>query len=122
MPVSDRSTPAAQPRRNAIETGAQATPQGDALPVDDLPTRADQDLRPSPAIAVATVPQSPVGRPHPAEASAPATLAAPLAGGYPPSSGFPVASASAPAGPAAEPRPRASAAEPQPALPGANEA
>lgn len=122
VPVSVRSTPDAQPRRNASETEVHASPQGDALPVDPLPSSANPVLRPSPATAVATVPQSPVVLPRPAEAAAPATPAAPFAGGNPPSSGLPVASASAPARPTAEPRPRASAAEPQPALPEGNEA
>jgi len=120
-PVPFWSTPAAQPRRNASETGVQTSPQGDALPVDPLPSSADPVLRPSPATAVATVLQSPVGLPHPAEASAPAKPAAPFASGNPPSSGLPVASASAPARPTAEPRPRATVSDPQSAPRGTTE-
>lgn len=120
-PVPVWSTPAAQPRRNASETGVQTSPQGDALPVDPLPSSADPVLRPSPATAVATVLQSPVGLPHPAEASAPAKPAAPFASGNPPSSGLPVASASAPARPTAEPRPRATVSDPQSAPRGTTE-
>lgn len=120
-PVPVWSTPAAQPRRNASETGVQTSPQGDALPVDPLPSSADPVLRPSPATAVATVPQSPVGLPHPAEASASAKPAAPFAGGNPLSSGLPVASVSAPARPTAEPHPRATVSDPQSAPRGTTE-
>ncbi|MEN9812577.1 MAG: hypothetical protein RL479_1263, partial [Verrucomicrobiota bacterium] len=121
VPLSVRSTPDAQPRRNASETEVHTSPQSDALPVDALPTRADPVLRPSPATAAAAVPTSPVILPRPAEAAAPATPAAPFAGGNSPSSGLRVASASAPAGPTAEPRPRATVSDSQSARRGTTE-